>query len=145
MPQLSALKVRPQGIELLEGRVDTRLDRELAQQAPGEAVDGADGGVVQRVERRSDLHGVLCDGRARLALLKLLADTLAQLAGRLLGEGDRRDGAHIPRPTVRIEDGVDVPADEDLGLARSGSRLEEVGPCEVVDRVAATVVIDDLR
>ena len=54
VPQAGALDLGAQRVELLECRIDAGLDGELAQQSAGEAVDGADGGVVERVERCLD-------------------------------------------------------------------------------------------
>ena len=50
----AALDLGGEPVELLERRVDAGLDGELAQQATGEAVDGADGRVVEGVEGALD-------------------------------------------------------------------------------------------
>ena len=54
VPQAPAPNLGAQRVELLERRVDAGFDGKLPQQAPGKAVDRADGGIVERVERRLD-------------------------------------------------------------------------------------------
>ena len=128
LPETRALELGRQRVELLERRVDAGLDRELAQQAPGEAVDGADGRVVESVERALDDRGAR--GVAAGALrqpLELLADALAQLAGRLLGERDGRHRAHVPGAAVGVEHAAHVAVDEHARLAGAGPGLQQVG------------------
>ena len=63
-------------VELLERGVDAGLDGELAQEPSREAVDGADGRVVEGVEGARDGGGLGGAGRRRLrAPLELLAHT----------------------------------------------------------------------
>ena len=144
LPQPAALEVRPEGVELLERRVHAGLDGELAQQTAGEPVDGADGRVVERVERALDdrrARGV--SGGLPRQPFELLADALAELAGCLLRERDRRHRAHVARPLRRVEDAVHVAVDEHAGLAGAGARLQQEGRAEVGGHPPADVLVAD--
>ena len=50
LPEAGALEVGAEAVELFEGGIDARLHGELAQQAAGEPVDGADGRVVEGIQ-----------------------------------------------------------------------------------------------
>ena len=62
------------------------------------------------------------------------ADPGAQLAGRLLGEGDRHD---VAQRGVVAADELDHPVDQDAGLARAGAGLEEERGVELAEQTVA--------
>ena len=144
LPEPRALEIGAEPVELLERRVDAGLDGELAQQPAGEPVDGADGRVVQRVERRLDRRR---RGRARRSAvrkpLELLADALAQLAGRLLREGDGGDGAHVAGAALGIEHAAHVALDEHARLARACAGLEQERGAQVAGDAVPDVLVAD--
>ena len=144
LPQPATLEVRPEGVELLERRVHAGLDGELAQQTAGEPVDGADGRVVERVERAlDDRRTRRVSGGLTRQPLELLAYALAELTGCLLREGDRRHRAHVARPQHRVEDAVHVAVDEHPGLPGAGARLQEKGRAELGGHPPADVLVAD--
>ena len=107
-------------VEHREARIEARRQRPGAQHAGAEAVDRAD--------------------PRRLGLARALelaergqppAQALAQLAGRLLGEGEREHRAD--RHAV-VQDGLDEPLDHHGGLAGARGGGEQRRPGAVVDR-----------
>ena len=144
LPQTGAFDVGAELVELLEGGVDGGLHRELAQQAPGKTVDGADRRVVERREGAFDQvrRGGACLGRSR-PRLEFLAHALAQFAGGLLGEGDGGHAAHVAGAQPLIEHAVDVAVDEHARLAGASPGLEQEGGAEVArDKVTHVLIAD---
>ena len=98
-------------------RIDSGLERVLAQDASGEGVDGGD---LRPQEVAPHARPVRTGRRVRRP--ELLGDHLADLARhlrrRLLGEGDGEDLAHLPHRTVRAEQ-VHEAARQHRGLPRA--------------------------
>ncbi len=115
--------------EDLKLRVDTRLDRPLAQQVGAEPVDGADTRLFQVPQGLLEPVASVA-GLALSRGFELFAQAQFQLAGRLLGERHGDDlvdgGAGVPG-----REHVDDARDQLGGLARAGRRLDDVGVRQV--------------
>ncbi len=85
--------------EHLEQRIDARFDRTLAQQVGTEAVNGADVGLLEPLNRVGEVLLHVRLGSALPQAFQLLADSQLQLAGRLLGERDRHHLLDRARPS----------------------------------------------
>ncbi len=125
-------------VEDLDPRGQAGLDRVLAEDPLGEAVERPDRGPVEVVER-----GPAARRPAGVAAVRELgrqrpADPVAQLGRGLLGERDRGDRVEGRRAG---RDQLDDPVDEGAGLARAGPRLDEQRGGEVArDAVAGDLV-----
>jgi hypothetical protein len=135
-------------VQHLDARWEARLDRVLAEDALGEAVERPDRGAVEVVERGAAAGRPLGVGRAARAARGIgavgqlggqrSADPVAQLGRCLLGEGDRGD--RVERRSAAGDEPDDA-VDERARLARAGPRLDEQGGGEVVrDAVACDLV-----
>ena len=112
-------------VEHLDPRRQPGLDGMLGEQPLGEAVQRADGGAVEVVEGAGAAvgHGVVAGAPGPFErTFELAPDAVAQLAGRLLGEGDRGDGVD---PGGARGDDVDDASHELPGLARPRARIHE--------------------
>ena len=136
LPALVERHGRPDLVVDLEGGRQPGLERVLGQDALGEAVQRGDGGA-RRSRRGPTARGAPGGPRRRRGaasvggqLLERLADAIAQLAGRRLGEGDGGDVAQLgPRPvatssTMRSTSAVvlPVPAPASTNSVSSRSR-----------------------
>jgi hypothetical protein len=124
-------------VEDLDVRRQPGLQGMLGEDALGEGVQGRDGCRVDLLERRGVAGGVGGRAGGAPALLERPTDPVAKLAGRLLGEGDGRDGAHRH---ALVHQGDD-PVDQGLGLAGARARLDEQGLVERVDDALPCVLV----
>ncbi len=128
-------------VEHLDARGDARLDRVLAQDAPGEAVQRADGGAVEVVECGAAPLGPLLvaigRGLGPLAV-EPLAYAVAQLGRGLLGEGD---GGQLVKAGGARGDQAHDPVDQRPRLARARPRLHEQGGVQAVRDVVAGLLV----
>ena len=105
-----------QVVEHGEPRRQAGFDRQLEQDAAGEGVERADGGVVEGVEGGPPR---CCRGSGA----ELAPEAVAELGCRLLGERDGGDG--VDRDAL-VDEREDAP-DEGSGLAGAGTGLHEEG------------------
>ena len=114
----------------LEAGGQARLQRELAEQAAGEAVQRRDRDLVDVGQHRPDPGpGLVVEVEAVGVPLELLAHPVPQLGGGGLGE---RDGGQLPGcgdPTA--DDQLGHPAHEGRRLAGARTGLDEQGPVEI--------------
>ena len=126
-----------EAVDDVEQRVDPGLDRPLAQQRGGEAVDRLDVAAIQ-IARRCEHPLALLALRHSGPALKRVPDARRQLGRRLLGERDHHQLVHGRR--ARREH-VRDPLDQHGRLARARPRLDaEVGGEVAGDPLAGGLV-----
>ena len=134
MPGVGEVEVRAERVKNLEAGVDPGVERALLEQARGEGVDRLD---VSRVDLSQGVVETSLFGRVggpAASLGERGADPRAQLARRLLGEGDRHDVAQLG---VVAPHQLDHPVDQDPGLARAGAGLQEERGVELTEQALA--------
>ena len=128
-PALLERELRRDVVEHLDAGRESGFDRVLGEDALRERVEGRHRGSVELLERARGSCGHHRIGIAREGF-EGAPDAVAQLGGRLLGERDRGDLPH--GHVARDHEGHDA-VDERLGLARTGTGLDEEGLVEIVD------------
>jgi len=118
----------------LEAGVEAGLERALSQEGGGEGVDGGDGRALEVGGRRQEALALVLSLRALQGVLDALAQAQLQLAGGLLGEGDRDDA--VEGGAAGADEGEDA-AHQDRGLAGAGAGLEQERGVEVADHAVA--------
>ena len=98
--------------------IEADIERAISEDSGRKRVDRLDRRSVEFAQRI--VHA---------GLRELVADPLAQLAGRLLGERDRDD---LGQPAT-VPNQVDNSGDDDRGLARAGAGLEKERSVQLVD------------
>ena len=117
-------------VEHLDARRQARLDGVLGQDPLGEAVQRADGGGIEVVEGRLaalQRRGVAGTASALGGGVEPATDPVAQLGGRLLGEGDRGDRTER---LARVEHEGKHAVDQGTGLAGTRAGFDEQGLVE---------------
>ena len=122
VPGVPEIKRLAELVEHAEVGVEFGLEGSFAEQAGGEGVDGADLRDIHLFLRFAQAFALLRIGGVFQLVGQAAADSGAEFAGGLLGEGDGDDFAQFG---FALADGFDHALDHHAGFARAGAGFEE--------------------